>query len=269
MKVTIYDTTKREIGKKELPEQFNEDVRPDLIKRAVLVIRNNKRQNYGAKKEAGKRSSVRVSKRRKDYRGSYGFGISRVPRKVLSGRGRRLNWQGAFAPGTVGGRRAHPPKAEKILVKKINKKERRKAIRSAMSATVLADLVKKRGHSIPDGYPFIVESEMESASKIKETLGILNKLGFSKELDRVVKRKIRSGKGKMRSRKYVTKKSLLMVVSKECKLINALKNIPGVDIVEVKNLNVDLLAPGANLGRLVLWTDKAIEILEKERLFLN
>ena len=61
MKVTIYDTTKREIGKKELPEQFNEDVRPDLIKRAVLVIRNNKRQNYGAKKEAGKRSSVRVS----------------------------------------------------------------------------------------------------------------------------------------------------------------------------------------------------------------
>lgn len=269
MKVTIYDATKKEIGKKELPEQFNEDIRPDLIKRAVLVIRNNKRQNYGAKKEAGKRASVRVSKRRKDYRGCYGAGISRMPRKILSGRGMRLNWQGAFAPGTVGGRRAHPPKAEKILTKNINKKERRKAIRSAMSATVLTELVKKRGHNVPDDYPFIIESKIESAIKTKEIIDILKKLGLSKELERVVKRKIRSGKGKMRGRKYVSKKGLLIIVSKECKLVDASKNIPGINTAEVKTLNAEVLAPGADPGRLVLWTDKAIEVLEKERLFLN
>ena len=48
-----------------------------------------------------------------------------------------MNWVGAFAPGTVGGRRAHPPKSEKIWSKKINKKENAKAIRSAISATLL------------------------------------------------------------------------------------------------------------------------------------
>ena len=38
-----------------------------------------------------------------------------------------MNWVGAFAPGTVGGRKAHAPNAEKIFDKKINKKENRKA----------------------------------------------------------------------------------------------------------------------------------------------
>ena len=84
-----------------------------LIKRAVLTLQNNKRQRYGANPEAGKKVSAALSKRRRKYRGSYGHGISRVPRKILSRRGTSMNWQGAFAPGTVGGRRAHPPKAEK------------------------------------------------------------------------------------------------------------------------------------------------------------
>lgn len=269
MKLSLYDITKKEIGKKELPEQFKEEIRPDLIKRAVLAIRSKKRQSYGAKKEAGKRASVKISKRRRKYRGSYGFGISRVPRKILSRRGTRMNWRGAFAPGTVGGRKAHPSKAEKIWVQKINKKERRKAIRSAISSTVLADLVKKRGHKIPDGYPFIIESKIESVNKTKEIRDILNKLGLDKELKRVNKRKIRSGKGKMRGRKYVVKKGPLVVVSKECKLTNALENILGIDVIEVKNLNAELLAPGTIPGRLVLWTDKAIDMLEKEKLFLK
>lgn len=269
MELRIYDITKKEIGKKELPKQFNEEIRPDLIKRAVLAARSNKRQRYGAKKEAGKRASVKISKRRRKYRGSYGFGISRVPRKILSRRGTRMNWQGAFAPGTVGGRRAHPSKAEKIWTQKINKKERKKAIRSAISSTVSAKLVKKRGHRIPDNYPFIIESKIESVSKTKEIKDILNKLGLDKELKRVCKRKIRSGKGKARGRKYVRKKGPLIVVSKECRLVNALENILGVDVAEVKNLNVELLAPGTIPGRLAVWTDKSIEILEKEKLFLN
>lgn len=269
MKIRLYDIEKKEIGKKELPKQFNEDIRPDLIKRAVLVIKSNKKQSYGAKKEAGKRASAIVSKRRRDYKTTYGIGQSRTPRKVMSRRGARMNWVGAFAPQTVGGRRAHPPKAEKVWSRKINKKERRKAIRSAISATISAELVRKRGHNIPDDYPFIVESKIESISKTKEIIGILSKLGLDKELERSAKRKIRSGKGKMRGRKYVTKKGPLIVVSKECKLINASKNILGVDVVEVKNLNAELLAPGADPGRLVLWTDKAIEALEKEKLFLS
>ncbi len=267
MESKILDLENNEKGKINLPKQFEEALRPDLIKRAVLAIMSHKRQSYGAKPEAGKRASVRISKRRHDYRGSYGFGISRVPRKILSRRGTRMNWQGAFAPGTVGGRRAHPPKSEKILWQKINKKERKKAIRSAISATINKELVKKRGHKIKYNYPLIIDSAIENIDKTKKVKDILIKLGLKEELERCEKKKIRAGKGKSRGRKYKKKKGPLIIVSEDCKLTKSACNIPGMDICKVKNINVGLLAPGAVPGRLTLWSKKAVEILEKEKLF--
>jgi len=112
----ILDLESKEQGKIKLPEQFQEDIRPDLLKRAFLAIMSHLRQGYGTAPDAGKRQSVEISKQRHDYRGSYGHGISRVPRKIMSRRGTRMNWQGAFAPGTVGGRQAHPPKIRKSMV---------------------------------------------------------------------------------------------------------------------------------------------------------
>src|SRR3989344_7504660 len=133
-------------GKGEFPFQFNEPIRPDLVKRAVESIWGNTRQPYGAFPRAGKQAAAKLSRRRRDYKTSYGYGISRVPRKVLSRRGTRFTLVGAYAPGTVGGRQAHPPKAEKIWTRKLNKRERRKAIRSALAATIVKELVEKRGH---------------------------------------------------------------------------------------------------------------------------
>ena len=49
--------------------------------------------------------------------------------------------------------------------------------------------------------------------------------------------------------------------------MDAAKNIPGVDVVEVKSLNAELLAPGAKPGRLTLWSSAAIEVMGKEKLF--
>src|SRR3989338_11129595 len=144
MKLKVISPEGKEDGSVTLPTQFSEEVRSDLIKRAVLAIQSHNRQPYGASPEAGKRASAKLSRRRRNYRGSYGLGISRVPRKIFSRRGTRMNWQGAFAPGTVGGRRAHPPKAEKIWWQNINKKERKMAIRSAMAATINKEAVTKK-----------------------------------------------------------------------------------------------------------------------------
>lgn len=251
-----------------LPKQFNEPVRNDIIKLAVLSLQSIKRQPYGAKPGAGMRASAELSRRRHNYRGSYGLGISRVPRKIMSRRGTRMNWVGAFAPGTVGGRRAHPPKAEKIWEKKINKKERRKAIRSALSATVIAELVKKRGHLIND-YPLIIEDKFENLEKTKEVRQVLEILGLKEELKRCSVRKIRAGKGKSRGRKYKTKKGPLLVVSKDCKLMKSASNILGVDVEIVNNLNAELLAPGTMPGRVSIYTESAIKKLEEDRLFTN
>lgn len=267
MKLDVLDMDSNKIGEIELPAQFEEDFRPDLIQRAVLAIQSHRRQAYAASSSAGKRASAKLSRRRRDYRGSYGIGISRVPRKIMTRRGTRMNWVGAFAPGTVGGRRAHPPKTEKIWWKKINEKEMTKALRSAIAATVSKDAVLQRGHLIPNAYPFILDEQFESISKTKDAVTSLKKLGFSEELTRGIEKKVRAGKGKTRGRKYKKKKSLLIVASNTEKLCKAFSNIPGIDVVQVKSLNAELLAPGTKAGRLTLWTSIAISILEKESLF--
>lgn len=267
MKLDILDTTRTKVGEIKLPLQFEEEFRPDLIHRAVLAIQSHRRQAYAASDEAGKRASAKLSRRRRDYRGSYGFGISRVPRKIMTRRGSRMNWVGAFAPGTVGGRKAHPPKSEKIWWKKINEKERAKAIRSAIAATILKDVVAARGHLLPDNYPFVLDHKFELMSKTKEVLDAFKNLGLENELARAEEKKVRAGKGKARGRKYQKKKGPLIVVSKTGKLSMAAANIPGIDVVEVKGINAELLAPGAKAGRLTLWTSAAIHTIEKEGLF--
>ncbi len=268
MKIRLLDIEGKEKATKELPKQFKEDIRPNLILRAVLAIKSHKRQKYGSDSRAGKKVSAQVSKRRKKYRGCYGFGISRVPRKILSRRGTRMNWVGALVPGTVGGRRAHPPKAEKNWEQKINKKEKRKAIRSAISATINKELVEKRGHKVPNNYPFIIDSKIQEINKTKEVKKLLVKLGLKEELKRASSKKIRAGKGKLRGRKYKKKTGPLIVVSEDCKLTKSVRNIPGCNIISVKNLNADILAPGANVGRLTIFSEDAINKMEKEKLFL-
>src|SRR3990167_1169224 len=225
----VLDLEGKKIREINLPKQFSEPYHPNLIKRAILAIQGNKRQPYGASPRAGLRYSSTLSKRRKKYKGSYGKGISRTPRKVMWRRGTQFGYVGATAPGTRGGRKAHPPKAEKIFTKKINIKERRKAIRSALSATFTLDLIKKRNHQIPREFPFIIEDKFETLEKTKDVMNILNKLGFEKELERCEKKKVRAGKGKTRGRRYRKKVGPLIVVSKDCKLLKSAVNIPGVD----------------------------------------
>jgi len=268
MKLPIVAGGNKKTGDMNMPSQFKEEFRPDLIKRAVHSLWSKARQAYGADPEAGLRHSSKLSKRRRKYRGSYGFGISRVNRKILSRRGTRFNWVGTFSPQTVGGRRSHPPKAEKVLERRINKKENRKAIRSAMSATLLKEVVAERGHKLPVEYPFVVSGAVESLSKTKEVEKLLLDLGFSEELERSAQKKVRAGIGTMRGRKYRRKKGVLIVASGDCPLLKAAKNVPGIDAVEVKSLNAELLAPGADAGRVTLWTEKAVQKVADEKLFM-
>ncbi|MBI2141211.1 50S ribosomal protein L4, partial [Candidatus Woesearchaeota archaeon] len=214
------------------------------------------------------RYSAKISRRRHNYKGAYGHGISRVPRKTMSRSGTRFNWRGTLAPGTVGGRQAHPPKAEKNFDKKINKKENRKAIRSALAATIMPSVVSRRGHTIPKNYPFVAASGLEQLGKTKAVVDALGRFGFGAELTRVSGRTVRAGRGKARGRKYSTKVGpLLVVASENCGLIRAARNIMGVDVAVVNRLNAELLAPGTSPGRATLFTAAAIERLAKEKLF--
>ncbi len=266
MELAIKDLNNTVKGKVALPPAFSEPLRQDLIKKAIEAYWANGRQRYGADPMAGKKASAELSRRRRKYRGSYGFGISRIPRKILSRRGTRMYWVGAFAPGTVSGRRAHAPKAEKVWDKKINVKERRKALRSALAATLLPEIVSARGHKVPGDYPFGVDSAIESVGQAKEFVKVLNALGYGEELARTKERTVRAGKGKLRGRRHKTRTGLLIVVSDACAL-RRIGSVPGVDVVEVSHLSVGALAPGAHPGRVTLFTDAALKRMEEKAMF--
>jgi large subunit ribosomal protein L4e len=189
----------------------------------------------------------------------------------VKGAGTSAASKAAFAPGTVGGRVAHPPEARKVIIERINKKENRLAIRSAIAATANNGLVRSRGHkidSVPE-VPLVVTEKLESLQTTKRVHDVVTSLGLGDDLNRAIEgRGIRAGKGKMRGRKMKTPKSFLIVVGQDLGIGKAARNLVGVDVAEVHGLNADLLAPGTHPGRLVLWTASAIERLEKEALFM-
>ena len=268
----LYSIQGTELKSISLPEQFDERINQDLIKRAVMTLQQKSRQKYGAFSKAGKRPSSKLSKRRRNYRGSYGKGISRVQRKIMWKRGSQFGWEGAFAPGMRGGRKAHPPKPEKSFSDKINKKERRKAIRSAIAATAMKDLISMR-HKMTEStsitFPIIIESRFELLNRTKQVKELLLKLGFKDEFERIGKKKIRAGKGKSRNRKYRISRGPLIIFSSTCPLEKASRNLQGVETSIVENLNAELLAPGAIPGRLTIWSENALQKMENEKLFTN
>lgn len=269
MKIAIMDKTGKELKKKDLPSQFDEYVRDDIIKKACEVIIANKRQPYGADDRAGKDKSADLSRRRHNYRGSYGHGISRVPRKILTRKGTQMHWVGAVAPGTVGGRKAHPPKADKIWDRKINKKERRLAIRSAIAASMQKELVSLHGHKVPEKYPFILDNSFETIIKTKEITDALINIGLKDEIERCKKVTLIAGKARLRGRGRKTKTGPLIVIANDCKLLNSASNILGVEIIKVTDLNAMILAPGFTAGRLTLFTESAIDRMAAEKLFTD
>ena len=187
----------------------------------------------------------------------YGKGISRVPRKITWRRGMQMGWTGATSPGCVGGRRAHPPLVEKIWEDKINKKEKSKDMRSTLSGLVENKKL------------MITVSDFENINKTKDTQKILEKIGLKKELERTKEEKIRIGKGKYRGRRFKEKKGVLIIVSDDCKLMKAARNIKGCDITNVNSLNPSLIAARNGNFRQVIFTENALNKLEKEKLFLK
>jgi len=258
--VKIYSLKGKVKGNIKLPDIFNTEYRPDLIKRAVVMLQANRRQRYGADPLAGMRTTAEYFGRRRDaYRQTINRGISRLPRIKPGGGGlgdvRRV-------PQAVGGRRAHPPKMRDYS-KKMNKKEYQLALKSAIAATKDIRIVKERGHIIDNikEIPLVVEDSFQRLKKTNDVINVLYNLGLKEDLERAKEKRIRAGRGKLRGRKYKRRKSILIVIHKDDGIKNV-KNIPGVDIVNLDELDVELLAPGTHPGRLTLWTKSALDNIE-------
>jgi len=251
--VHVYSLEGKPVKAIELPTVFRCEVRTDLIRRAVTAYRANRRQPYGPSPRAGMRHSVRWSGK--------GHGVSRVPRI----RGTMI---GAQAPGTVGGREAHPPRPEKIWAKKLNERERHLARNAALAALKDPALVAARGHRFqPDlTLPVVVEDALESLEPedgaTREGLAVLERLGLLEDVLRAKERRhVRAGRGKMRGRRYRQPRSLLVVVREVEKVRRLFGNLPGVEVRSPSGLSAEVLAPGGDPGRLTIFSEGALETL--------
>lgn len=258
MNTKIYSIKGKKLSETiELPEVFQTQLRPDIIKRAVLAEQSWKRQPKGVSPMAGK--SVAVEN------WGTGRGAARVPR--IKGSRTHSAQRTAFIPQARGGHRAHPPRAEKKIIEKINRKEHLIALKSAIAYTAQKESVGQRGHRFDDktDFPIVIESKAEELVKTQEVVTLLDNLGLSLELLRVkFGKNVRPGKGKGRGRKYKVPVGPLIVVSNsECSLVKAGRNILGTNVVTVNKLTTELLAPGTQPGRLTIWTEDAIKSLNE------
>ncbi len=241
MQAKILSVKGKSKKKIDLPDIFQEPYRPDLIKKVTNASQANRRQAYGPEFTAGIKTSA-------ESWGS-GRGVAQVPRLKNSNRVARV-------PQAVGGRRAHPPKPARVWKEKVNKKERQKAIRSAIAATANADLVRGRGHRFDAVLPLIVEDAFESLETTGEVANVLATLKVWNDVEKAKRgKRERPGKGKRRGRRYKTKKSVLIVSARS---MASARNLAGVDVTTVGALDVELLAPGTHAGRLTIWTESAI-----------
>jgi len=240
-----------------LPNVLLAPIRKDIVEFVHANIAKNKRQPYAVSKKAGHQTSAE----------SWGTGraVSRIPR--VPGGGTHRAGQGAFGNMCRGGRMFAPTKIWRRWHRKVNINQKRYAVCSALAASAIPALLLARGHRIekvPE-VPLVLSDTVESIEKTSAAVKILTKVGAMDDIEKVKKsHNIRAGKGKMRNRRYISRRGPLVVYGTEgAKLVKAFRNVPGVEVASVDRLNILQLAPGGHLGRFIIWTKSAFEKLDK------
>jgi len=132
-------------------------------------------------------------------------------------------------------------------------------------ASALPALVMARGHRVDEvaELPLVVSEGAEGISKTKKAVEFLKKLGLEDELEKVLSsKKLRSGQGKMRNRRYTMRRGPLVIYKENNGIARAFRAIPGVELCSVDRMNLLQLAPGGTFGRLIVWTAPAFKALQ-------
>jgi len=239
-----------------IPDVMRASIRPDIVNFVHSNISKNSRQPYAVSRRAGHQTSAE----------SWGTGraVSRIPR--VPGGGTHRAGQGAFGNMCRGGRMFAPTKIWRRWHRKINVNQKRYAVVSAIAASAIPSLVLARGHrieTVPE-LPLVVSDSAEGVEKTKEAIKVLKQIGAFPDAEKAKdSHGIRPGKGKMRNRRYISRKGPLIVYGTEgAKAVKAFRNVPGVEVANVERLNLLKLAPGGHLGRFVIWTKSAFEKLD-------
>ncbi|CAI2187453.1 6312_t:CDS:2, partial [Funneliformis geosporum] len=243
------------IGTHVLPAVFKAPIRPDIVRVVHMNISKSNRQPYSVSSKAGHQTSAE----------SWGTGraVARIPR--VSGGGTHRAGQGAFGNMCRGGRMFAPTKIWRKWHVKTNLNQKRFAIASALAASSIPSLVMARGHRVEDiqEVPLVIGNGIESLAKTKAAVTLLKTVRAYRDVVKVSNsRKLRAGKGKMRNRRHRQRRGPLIVFNEDHGVVKAFRNIPGVELVNVRRLNLLQLAPGGHIGRFVIWSQGAFALLD-------
>jgi large subunit ribosomal protein L4e len=255
--ITVYNDKSQATGERiTLPAVFRAPIRPDIVSFIHSEISKNRRQAYAVSEPAGHQTSAE----------SWGTGraVARIPR--VRGGGTHRSGQGAYGNMCRGGRMFAPTKTWRRWHRRVNIKQRRYALVSALAASALPSLNLAKGHRIegvPE-VPLVLSDKVEEVKKTKEAVKILRNTAVWNDIEKVkATKRFRAGKGKMRNRRRIMKRGPLVIYNKDNGITKAFRNIPGVTLLQVERLNLLKVAPGGHVGRFCIWTESAFKRLDE------
>ncbi|KAI5998843.1 ribosomal protein L4 domain-containing protein [Pisolithus albus] len=235
--VTVHAASGEASSSLPLPAVLTAPIRLDVVAQVHKSLAKNRRQAYAVSEKAGHQTSAE----------SWGTGraVARIPR-------------GAFGNMCRGGRMFAPTKTWRKWHVKVNQNQRRFATVSALAASALPSLVLARGHRIEEiqEVPLVISSA-EAVTLLKSINAYADVVKVSNS------RRLRAGKGKMRNRRYRQRRGPLVVYNEDNGIVKAFRNLPGVELVNVRRLNLLQLAPGGHIGRFIIWTEGAFALLDE------
>jgi large subunit ribosomal protein L4e len=254
--VSVFSLTGDKSGETTLPAVMTAPLRPDIVEFVHTNMNKNHRQAFAVSIRAGKQVSA----------SSWGTGraVARIPR--VGGGGTSRSGQGAFGNMCRGGRMFAPTKTWRKWHKKININQKRYAVASALAASAIPSLIMARGHVIDEvpEVPLVLETALEGTKKTSSAKDILSAVGALDDVEKAGdSKKIRAGKGKMRNRRYTMRRGPLIIYAANDGIEQAFRNLPGVELCCVDRLNLLQLAPGGHMGRFCVWSQAALEALDK------
>lgn len=254
MKAVLYDLSGNKKGDITLPAMFDTRVREDLAQKFYEVSKVY--SPYSPSPTAGRRHSASgtISHLRHDWKGHYGKGIARVPRKAMWRRGEQFYWVGAEINQARGGRAVHAPRIISRPLK-INAREQKIAMHSALAATAHKNYVSKRYSRLNDA-EIVVPAVLSFSGhiKTKNFVEMLRKVFGENYLVALQQKSVRAGRGKSRGRNYKSNAGLLLVKSEKEKI-----SLKGIDVVNAKDVSISDIYP---LGRLTLYTENSLKELK-------
>ena len=167
VEVNVYGLNGKAKESINLPRIFEINPKIKIIQRMIEAHFARSKQPQGRDLIAGKRNTAQSW--------GTGFGIARVPR--IKGSGFLTARNAGFIPYAKGGRLAHPPRAEKNISKKINKKERKIALFSSISASGNRNWIISRGHIIDDipEIPLVIDDKIQTIKKTQKIVEVFTK----------------------------------------------------------------------------------------------